>query len=75
MRMESKKEQKIKDILKELNGGAKGDWEDSGGEHVMLRAYRDPIQGIIFDADQGMVVRNFVNKITGEVKTYWVGGL
>lgn len=69
-------QEKAKKILKELNGGKlQGDWEDSSGHHVMLAVNKDPLQGVKFDSNSGLVVKNFINRKTGEVKTYWLGGL
>lgn len=72
-RMEDK--QKIDSILKTLNKGAiKGDWEPARGFHTYIATevtpqYNGP--SFNFDLGRGMVIKNFVNTKTGEVKSYF----
>lgn len=61
----------INKILESLNGGTvEGDWESADGFHVMTAVTFDQSGGATFFPDQGMPVKNFVNRKTGEVRAF-----
>lgn len=61
---------KIHTKLRELNGGEiDGDWVSADGNHALTKLVMGT-GGLDFHAASGIPLKSFVNKQTGEVKTY-----
>lgn len=62
---------KIKNILanlKEQSGNQ--DWEEIEGYQALTTVRKSPI-GVSFDPSSGVIIKGFINRTTGEVRTYF----
>ena len=66
---------KVKDILKTLNAGSvEGDWFAAQGFHTLtvIEFSNGEFNKAEFKPNEGVPVKTFINRETGEVKIYWV---